>query len=119
MLSLFVASQAAAYGWTSSDEHQFTAAVTKAGGVVHASDFAYNMALLSQLPVYEAPPPPPAAPLPRNTTQPQQQRGGAGVHTVAFVMSDGDNIQILQNDFISSRHWSHPERGAVLQKRLS
>lgn len=47
----------AAYGWTSSDEHAFTASVTEAGGMVHASDFAYNLAVLSQLPPYVAPPP--------------------------------------------------------------
>ena len=36
-------------GWTTSDEHAFTAAVTHAGGYVHASDFAYNLAFLSQV----------------------------------------------------------------------
>jgi hypothetical protein len=96
----------AAFGWTT-DEHQFTAAVTKAGGVVHASDFAYNLALFSQLPPYKPPDSAQASQAARKT----QQKRNAEVHTVAFVMSDGDNLQLLQNDFMSTRHWSHPQRG--------
>lgn len=94
----------AAYGWTSVDEHEFTAAVTRAGGVVHASDFLYNLEVLSQLPpaqLVPLPPPPPSPPL-------LLQRR---VHTVAFVNSDGDNLQLLQNDWMSTAHWSHPDRG--------
>mmetsp|Transcript_11659 Transcript_11659/g.20426 ORF Transcript_11659/g.20426 Transcript_11659/m.20426 type:complete len:324 (-) Transcript_11659:456-1427(-) len=33
------------------------------------------------------------------------------VHTVAFIMSDGDNLQILQNDFVTERFFNSPERG--------
>ena len=101
----------AAYGWTT-DEHQFTAAVTKAGGVVHASDFAYNLALFSQLPPYKSTSPAEASRSAARETEQPQRRRSTGVHTVAFVMSDGDNLQILQNDFMSSRHWSHPQRGS-------
>lgn len=110
----------AAYGWTT-DEHQFTAAATKAGGVVHASDFAYNLALLSQLPPYAAPPAPPRAWAPRPTpastgasaaTGRNYASKRPGVHLVAFVVSDGDNLQLLQGDFISSKHWHHPDRGS-------
>ena len=36
------------------DEHEFTASVTKAGGMVHASDFIYNLVVFSQLPPYNA-----------------------------------------------------------------
>ena len=35
------------------------------------------------------------------------------VHTVAFVMSDGDNLQWLQNDWRSEAWYGAPERGAV------
>lgn len=96
----------AAYGWTSSDEHAFTASVTEAGGMVHASDFAYNLAVLSQLPPYVAPPPPPSPP-----PSPDPRRVQKQVHTVAFVNSDGDNLQLLQNDWISTSHWNDPLRG--------
>jgi hypothetical protein len=94
-----------AYGWTNVDEHTFTAGVTAAGGYVHASDFAYNLAFLSNMPPFQAPPPPPPSPLPAPVKK--------GVHTVAFVMSDGDNIQLLQNDWMSVEHWNHPARGTV------
>ena len=38
---------------------------------------------------------------------------GTHVHTVAFVMSDGDNLQWLQNDWRSEAWYGAPERGAV------
>ena len=109
----------AAFGWTSYDEHEFTAAVTRAGGVVHASDFAYNLDVLSQLPPYTLPP---ALAAERRERQALERRererereGGQGhgraVHTVAFVNSDGDNLQLLQNDWLSTSHWNHPQRG--------
>jgi hypothetical protein len=104
----------AAYGWTSCDEHEFTASVTQAGGMVHASDFAYNMAVLSQLPPFTLPP----SPEHRLSHQPSRSSPAAtdtaprkAVHTVAFVNSDGDNLQLLQGDWISSTHWNHPQRG--------
>ena len=81
----------AAYGWTSSDEHAFTASVTSAGGMVHASDFAYNMAVLSQLPPYVHA----NAPAARKRMD-AGARSTKQVHTVAFVNSDGDNLQLLQ-----------------------
>ena len=30
---------------------------------------------------------------------------------MAFVNSDGDNLQLLQNDWLSTSHWHHPQRG--------
>jgi len=78
-----------AYGWTNVDEHSFTAGVTAAGGYVHASDYAYNLAFLSNLPPYQAPSPPaPAAPLPAPVKK--------AVHTVAFVMVHEDLLWISQ-----------------------
>lgn len=42
--------------------------------------------------------------------QPQPQRH----HTVAFITSDGDNIQLLQHtDFIGPGHFGDPTRGAI------
>ena len=109
----------AAYGWTSYDEHEFTASVTKAGGMVHASDFIYNLCVFSQLPPYRhtqlaapAPAPAPAkATTAANQKAPTRAHAQRSVHTVAFVNSDGDNLQLLQNDWISTNHWNHPDRG--------
>ena len=82
---------------------------------MHASDFAYNLEVLSNLPPYKY----------RNTedvkTDIDETDAGIGhknkttnsinnTHTVAFVFSDGDNLQILQNDWVSSSHWNAPAR---------
>ena len=103
----------AAFGWTSSDEHAFTASVTQAGGMVHASDFAYNLAVLSQLPKPQTPTPSQLQRTSLSTTIPMQlsPQASRSVHTVAIVNSDGDNIQLLQNDWVSRTHWNHPLRG--------
>jgi hypothetical protein len=117
-----------AFGWTSSDEHAFTASVTQAGGMVHASDFLYNLALLSQLPAYQHQHrhqqvhqhPERASEAAGAATPATRTKAAAAstvavskkaVHTVAFINSDGDNLQLLQNDWISSAHWNHPSRG--------
>jgi hypothetical protein len=92
-----------AFGWTSNDEHAFTASVTSVGGMVHASDFLYNLELFSQLPPY-------VHPKREKKAAPPPSR--KDVHTVAFVFSDGDNLQILQNDWVSSTHWNSPARGS-------
>ena len=96
----------AAFGWTSSDEHAFTASVTQAGGVVHASDFAYNLAVLSQLPKPQTQQPHTQNSLKSNNSihasiLPQPPKASRPVHTVAIVTSDGDNIQLLQNDWVT------------------
>ena len=103
----------AAFGWTSSDEHAFTASVTQAGGMVHASDYAYNLAVLSQLPKPPTPAPSPLRRTSLSTTTSTQvpSQPSCPVHTVAIVNSDGDNIQLLQNDWVSRTHWNHPLRG--------
>lgn len=99
----------AVYGWTY-DEHQFVASANEAGGMVHASDFLYNLGVFSQLPPYVV------AQTARERRHLDITAAAVGpsrrnVHTVAFVMSDGDNLQILQNDWMSSKHWNHPHRG--------
>ena len=35
------------------------------------------------------------------------------VHTVAFMMSDGDNLQLLAGDWTSERWYGSPERGEI------
>jgi len=112
----------AAFGWTG-DEHEFVALATKSGAVVHASDFFLNMAFFSNLP--NSIDKQTAA---HNTKAAQQAEAEAeveveveeahameekAVHTVAFIMSDGDNLQILQNDFITERFFNSPQRGSL------
>ena len=57
--------------------------------------------------VPRAPPPPP--PPPRSPPPPSRP-----VHTVAFITSDGDNIQLLEHrDFMDADHFRSPQRGAI------
>jgi hypothetical protein len=96
----------AAFGW-GGDEHEWVAHTTRAGAVAHASDFAQNLAFLSQVRTPPSPPPPPPPP-------PPAPAPGRGVHTVAFITSDGDNIQLLEHaDFVDAAHYGSPDRGAI------
>ena len=74
----------AALGW-GPDEKNTVSAVTAAGGVMVASDWAQNVDVLSAFdtPAFKQRAAPPLPP------QPLQQ------HTVSFLMSDGDNIQFV------------------------
>ena len=97
----------AAFGW-GGDEHQWVARCSQSGAVAHASDFASNIALLANVPPSSPslPPAPPPSPPPPATSPP--------VHTVAFITSDGDNIQLLQHaDFMDDKHYSSPLRGSI------
>ena len=98
----------AVLGW-GPDEFRTVRAVSRAGGAVVASDWASNLDLHSSfdLPQFVQqqrrlpPPPPPRA-------------AAAAVHTVAFLMSDGDNVQFLLNSFATgAAWWASPARGQV------
>ena len=98
----------AAFGW-GGDEHQWVVKCTQHGAVAHASDFANNLALLANVP------PAPRPPLPRPSPPPlARPRSKGPVHTVAFITSDGDNIQLLEHrDFIDDDHYGSPLRGSI------
>lgn len=98
---------AAIFGWGTSED-QTVAAATTNGAYVHASDWAKNMAVLCNYRTAKAGhlAPPPAPPAPRSS--------GAPVHTVTFVMTDGDNIQWLLSGMTADpKWWGSPDRGAV------
>ena len=99
-----------AFGWTSWDEHIFVSAITKAGGYVHASDFLSNLEVMSNLP--------PVAQQQEQQQQQQQQPPPTAPpsekhHTVSFIMSDGDNLQLLAGDWQTDRWYGSPQRGVV------
>ena len=118
----------AALGWTSCDEHEFVAANTRAGAYVHASDFLMNLEVLSNLPEIESrlsestghsnmmshnTSSIPAADDNMTGATMVADHSSANAHTVAFMMSDGDNLQLLAGDWISERYYGSPERGEV------
>ena len=115
------------YGW-GADEHDYVRDVSRGGGVVIPSDWCLNLSAYPHL-------------LPQPATLPSERSGASGnpltphnfsrkaIHTsspalaeplrpqerlVAFVVSDGDNIQWLMGQF--ARHpgfWASPVRGQI------
>ena len=96
----------AALGWTNYDEHQFIAQLSQAGAFNHASDYLMNLEVLSNMPAAAA-----RARAPQQSTE--VAPSSPEVHTVAFMMSDGDNIQLLAGAWLSERWYGSPERGQV------
>jgi len=98
----------AGFGW-GGDEHEWTAHLTRAGAVAHASDFFANLAFFTNLP-----PAPPAPAPPKAAGRTSGAPPTKPVHTVAFLTSDGDNIQILEHrDFMDDDHFRSPKRGQM------
>lgn len=91
----------AVFGWFDAEEYLVTA--TSQGGLhMHASDWSSNLSVYS------------------NFSIPQQHQVNhtddtvlrPGVHTVCFLMTDGDNIQWLGGAFINGAGWyGNPHRG--------
>jgi len=89
------------YGW-GSDEHQIITRVSVGGGTYAPADWSRNLSALQHLRITIPEPP---APLPLVPLH-------AGERVVAFVMSDGDNLQFLGGPFLTSAgHWGSPLRG--------
>ena len=95
---------------------------------VHASDYCINLAALSNarvaIPAYVPPPPPQIRTAAAERTVGAARRvfgpatttpsGGGAKHTVAFVMSDGDNLQWILGPWTTDeRWWGATERGSV------
>ena len=92
-------------GW-GPDEYGTVNEVSKAGGVVVASNWASNVDALAAFDVPSftqgAAPAPPLPPAPR------------AVHTVSFLMSDGDNLQWVLDGFCTDPRWfGSADRGSV------
>lgn len=89
------------FGW-GSDEFFFVGGVSRGGGLVIPSDWALNLSALQHLPV--------EIPVRADPPAPEPVRDGERV--VAFVISDGDNVQWLLNGMATSPgFWASPERG--------
>jgi len=104
-----------AMGW--GPESQYVADVGAVGMYVHASDMAHDYAPISNVaahagvPRRSGTPPPPPPPPPSKTTQGVPPRSK---HQVAFLMSDGDNLQWMYNAFArQATWWGSPDRGSV------
>lgn len=87
------------FGW-GSDELAWVQAISQGGGVGVPADWSRNLSVLSQLPV-------PISSRPHRYPEPVKD----GERIVAFVMSDGDNIQWMAGEFVTDTgFWASPHR---------
>ena len=88
------------FGW-GGDEHQWVQDLSKAGGLGIAADWSRNLSALSQMPS-------PISARPHHYPDPAQD----GQRIVAFVMTDGDNIQWMGGGFVTEKgFWANTHRG--------
>lgn len=95
----------AVLGWGVGDEAQNVISISKAGGYIHAADYAMNLATMT---AYF-----PLTPLKqkRDSYSPSSTQRK---HSICFVFSDGDNIQWALNSMATSPNWyGSVNRGAV------
>ena len=97
-----LASQGMVFGWASTGgEDGWVADLSKANASGIAADWSRNLSVLSRIPA-EIPAPPKKYPDPALE----------GERIVAFVMSDGDNMQFMGGDFIDNKKFfGSPYRG--------
>ena len=87
-------------GWDG--EHDFVREVSGLGGMVLPADWSWNLSVTSRLDV-ALPEPPSTKLIPAKP----------GERIVAFVMSDGDNVQWMGGPFVRrAGFWSSPHRGS-------
>ena len=90
------------FGW-GSDEYQLVQTASQKSIIVNAADFAQNLSVLSNFGVETK--------QAKYVTDPEVKEN---VHTVCFLMTDGDNIQWMLGDFSKSTKWyGSPNRGKV------
>lgn len=93
------------FGW--GPENDYVSDCNQHGLYVHASDYNKNLPALSNVLFASEPSPrPPRKPAPQAAPKP--------VHTVSFVMTDGDNLQWTYGPWAWSSQWfGAPYRGTV------
>lgn len=107
-----------ALGW--GPESDYVAILGENGIYVHASDNAHDVTPVTNAASHagcrrsaEPPPPPPPPPPPQVSPTPITKK--RKTHKVAFLMSDGDNLQWMFNNFVTDpdHWWGSPDRGRV------
>jgi len=93
---------AAVLGW-GDDEHSTVIKASTHALFLHAADWGVNLSVYSNLEAET-----------RQHVLVDSVQSRPGVHTVCFVMTDGDNVQWILNDFATSVRWfGSPHRGEV------
>lgn len=89
----YLTTNAALFGWLKDKEQELVKEASKQNVFVHAADFAKNLSALSNYGV--------TSQQKGHYTNPETKQN---MHTVCFLMSDGDNFQYLLGDFYRSRY---------------
>lgn len=88
------------YGW-GADEHEWVSGLSRANATGAPADWCHNLSALQKLPAGRL----------RRPRRPVL-KAEDGTRYVAFVMSDGDNLQWLCGNFVGNRrYWESPLRG--------
>ena len=94
---------AALLGW-GDDERELVRAASKNSIMVHAADYANNLSVLTNV----------DAAYHQLDNPVSFDTLSTKVHTVCFLMTDGDNIQWLTHNFATSKNWyNSDERGTI------
>jgi len=93
---------AAIFGYVPS-EYNTVDQLSKKSLVLHPSDFSPNLSTLSNIPTV----------IPKQKDPIKRFEVVPNVHTVCFVMSDGDNIQWLSGSSDNTNNWGSPDRGRL------
>ena len=94
---------AALFGW-GDDERELVRAASKNSMMVHAADFANNLSVLTNI----------DAAYDQQDSPMTFDSLNTKVHTVCFLMTDGDNIQWMTHDFAVSKKWYNADdRGSI------
>jgi len=90
------------FGWGPS-ENETVNQISQRSAMIHPSDWSPNLSTLSNIPVK----------LPRQKVQPTEYKVVPNVHTVCFVITDGDNIQWLSNTLNNTDNWANPDKARL------
>ena len=118
----------AAFGWQSWDEFHYVRQLSASGAYAHASDWSQDLYALANLAAHasvrrrprltlrapsRAPPQAAAAAEPAAVKPGAAAAPAPPAHTVAFVMSDGDNLCWLQGGWRGAAWYGSADRGKV------
>lgn len=90
------------FGW-GAGEYNTVEQLSMHSAMIHPSDWSPNLSALSNVPVK----------LPRQKAEPEEFKVVPNVHTVCFVISDGDNIQWLSGSLNNTNNWSNPDKSRL------
>lgn len=90
------------FGW-GAGEYDTVEQLSQHSSMILPSDWSPNLSTLSNIPVK----------LPRQNQQQTEYKVVENVHTVCFVISDGDNIQWLSGSLNNTNNWSNPDKARL------